>query len=82
MVAVHDRVQQLKGPSCAVAGRSPALHAATLLAALQGGPLLCQTCTDVSALELYRIGAIEHLRRVADWRRVYHRSSEVSGGKA
>ena len=58
-------VQQMKDLGLLRADADTALLATTLLAALQGGLLLCQTRKDVAPLETSLNGAIGYLRTFA-----------------
>ncbi|NEN07776.1 TetR/AcrR family transcriptional regulator [Diaminobutyricibacter tongyongensis] len=64
--AFLEGVQQMKDLGLVRQDTDAALLATTLLAALQGGLLLCQTCKDVSPLETSLAGAIAYLRTFAE----------------
>jgi AcrR family transcriptional regulator len=63
--AFRDAVQQMKDLGLMRADADTAILATTLLAALQGGLLLCQTRKDVAPLETSLNGAIGYLRTFA-----------------
>jgi AcrR family transcriptional regulator len=63
--AFCDAVQQMKDLGLMRADADTAFLATTLLAALQGGLLLCQTRKDVAPLETSLNGAIGYLRTFA-----------------
>ena len=63
--AFQDAVQQMKDLGLMRADADTAILATTLLAALQGGLLLCQTRKDVAPLETSLNGAIGYLRTFA-----------------
>ena len=63
--AFQDAVQQMKDLGLMRADADTAFLATTLLAALQGGLLLCQTRKDVAPLETSLNGAIGYLRTFA-----------------
>jgi AcrR family transcriptional regulator len=63
--AFRDAVQQMKDLGLMRADADTGILATTLLAALQGGLLLCQTRKDVAPLETSLNGAIGYLRTFA-----------------
>lgn len=63
--AFLEGVEQMKDMGLMRQDADAAFLATTLLAALQGGLLLCQTCKDVSPLETSLTGAIAYLRTFA-----------------
>lgn len=63
--AFHGAVQQTKNLGLLRKDADAAFLATTLLAALQGGLLLCQTLKDVAPLETSLNGAIGYLRTFA-----------------
>lgn len=64
--AFFGAVQQMKKLGLVRQDADSAFLATTLLAALQGGLLLCQTCKDVAPLETALTGAVEYLRTFAE----------------
>ena len=64
-LAFLSGVQQTKDLGLIRADADASMLAMTLLASLQGGLLLCQTCKDVYPLETSLTGAIGYLQALA-----------------